>query len=222
MCYLKTTVILCSLISLSGCFSVALKDYNPIYEDEIIMPETDQIELRYSAGIANDWSTELVVGPEAEYVNVGFKYRPNKSIEEPLEYSDVLLDELNIIIDELYFKDYQKDNVSTSNLWTDVYKLDLNKNPISFRWKHDCSPENYVAELISAKIYWYISMRMISKNQDLTLSSQRNFMNTPEKEAVIELKKAIWLLPYLSGAELSSSTNSADMFKIMSQPEAWK
>ena len=132
---------------MAGCFSLSVKDYNPFDKEEDILPDKDQVEVKYSTSIGTDWATEITLGPEVEYINVGFKYRPdNKSA---IAYTDQFLNDLDDVINQKTYQQMLDDeNVQMTNLWADVYSFKLNNVPISFRWASTTNALEYT-EILS-------------------------------------------------------------------------
>jgi hypothetical protein len=206
---------------MSGCFSLSVKDYNPFDEDEPIVPGKDQIEVKYSTSIGEDWATEIALGPEAEYVNVGFRYRPDNNSK--IAYANQLLDDLDKVINN---KEHEQlldfKSLEITNLWADVYSFKLDNMPISFRWAYDNQPSEYAINLLIKRLYWYISMQMISESKSTTLNTQRSFYSHNDQDCIQNLKNSIYLFPYLTASKLGTTTNALEYTEILSRPAIWE
>jgi len=209
-------LLLCTFI-MAGCFSLSVKDYNPFDKDEDILPGKDQVEVKYSTSIGTDWATEITLGPEAEYINVGFKYKPKKKTQ--IGYANQLLNDLDDVISKKTYQQMLNDeDVQMTNLWADVYSFKLNNVPISFRWAYQNKPEEYAVNLLIQRIYWYISMQMVSESKSTTLNTQRSFYSTHDLECINNLKESIHIFPYLTASKLATTTNALEYTEILSRP----
>ena len=209
-------LLLCTFI-MTGCFSLSIKDYNPFDKDKEVLPGKDQVEVKYSTSIGTDWETEITLGPEAEYVNIGFNYKPKNKTQ--IGYTNQLLKDLDDVINQKTYKQMLGDeNVQMTNLWADVYSFKLDNVPISFRWAYQNKPEQYAVNMLIQRLSWYISMQMVSEAKSATLNTQRNFSSQQDLACINKLKKSIHMFPYLTASRLATTTNALEYTEILTQP----
>jgi len=205
---------------MAGCFSLSVKDYNPFDKEKEIIPGKDHVEVKYSTTIGTYWSTEVALGPESEYVNVGFKYTPYK--DEKISYANQIINNGNDVINKKTYYQRLNDNIQMTNLWIDLYSFNLNNIPISFRWAYKDEPETYAVNLLIERLSWYISMQMISESKSTTLNTQRSFFSQQDLECINKLKESIHIFPYLTASRLATTTNAFEYTEILTQPSVWE
>ncbi|MDA3799530.1 MAG: hypothetical protein PF692_10665 [Kiritimatiellae bacterium] len=216
----KTLIFICSFL-LFGCVSLSVKDYNPFDKDEKIVPEKDQIEVKYKQNISSSWETEVTLGPEAEYINVGFIYRPYKNRKKT--YLNHIVDELDEVVSKKNLNEkLYAEAFNTSNLWANVYSFDLTDIPISFRWQYENQPSIYALNILNKRLCWYLSMQMLNESKSTTLNTQRNFFTSPEKQSIQDLKDSILLFPYLTASHLETTTNALEYTELLISPAVWE
>jgi hypothetical protein len=128
---IRIFILFLSAFITAGCFSFAVKDYNPLEQTDIL-PGKDQVEVKYATSLGSFWSTEVILGPDLEYVNVGFNYQPNK--KNQFGYANQLFKDIDDIRNRKIYQYMLDDEMQMTNLWVDLHSFNLNNISISFPW----------------------------------------------------------------------------------------